>query len=56
MTITVQKSELFSASMRENIQWGLPGANDEAFKAASLTAQADDFIKSSSEGLLQSAT
>lgn len=49
VTITLQKSELFSASIRENIQWGLPGANDEAVKAAALTAQADDFISSSSE-------
>ena len=50
VTITLQKSELFSASIRENIQWGLPGANDEAVKAAALTAQADDFISSSAEG------
>lgn len=50
VAITLQKSELFSASIRANIQWGLPGANDEAVKAAALTAQADDFISSSAEG------
>lgn len=50
VAITLQKSELFSASIRENIQWGLPGANDEAVKAAALTAQADGFISSSAEG------
>lgn len=50
IAITLQKSELFSASIRENIEWGLPGAADEAIKAAALTAQADGFISSTSDG------
>lgn len=50
VAITLQKSELFSASIRENIQWGLPGADDKAVKAAAVTAQADGFISSTSEG------
>ena len=50
VTIALQKSELFSASIRENIQWGLPGANDDAVKAAATAAQADGFISSSAEG------
>ena len=50
VTIALQKSELFSSSIRENIKWGLLGANDEEVKAAALTAQADDFISSSPEG------
>lgn len=50
VAITLQKSELFSASIRENIGWGLPGAEDEAVKTAALTAQADGFISSTSDG------
>ncbi|MGM9657716.1 MAG: ABC transporter ATP-binding protein [Eubacteriales bacterium] len=50
VTVALQKSELFSASIRENIAWGLPGANDEAVKSAAITAQADGFISSSAEG------
>ena len=50
VTIALQKSELFSASIRDNITWGLPEANDEAVKAAATAAQADGFISSSAEG------
>lgn len=50
VAVTLQKSELFSASIRENIQWGLPGADGEAVKAAARTAQADGFISSTPEG------
>lgn len=50
VAIAPQKSELFSASIRENIQWGLPGAEDKAVKAAAVTAQADGFISAASEG------
>lgn len=50
LAITLQKSELFSASIRENIAWGLPGAEEEAICAAALTAQADGFISSAPEG------
>ncbi|MGN0171821.1 MAG: ABC transporter ATP-binding protein [Acutalibacteraceae bacterium] len=47
--IVLQKSELFSTSIGENIRWGLPNAKDEAVKAAALVAQAHDFISSSAE-------
>ena len=50
VAIALQKSELFSTSIRENIQWGLPGAKDDAVKAAALTAQANEFITSTPEG------
>lgn len=50
VTIALQKSELFSASIRDNITWGLPEANDDAVKAAATAAQADGFISSSAEG------
>ncbi|MGN1117711.1 MAG: ABC transporter ATP-binding protein [Acutalibacteraceae bacterium] len=50
VAIALQKSELFSASIRENIQWGLPEANYGAVKTAAQIAQADTFISASSEG------
>ncbi|MGM9603479.1 MAG: ABC transporter ATP-binding protein [Faecousia sp.] len=50
VAVTLQKSELFSASIRENIQWGLSDADDEAVKAAARTAQADGFISSTAQG------
>ncbi len=46
----LQKSELFSTTIRENIAWGAPGAASETIKAAAVTAQADDFIFRTSEG------
>ncbi|MGN0771641.1 MAG: ABC transporter ATP-binding protein [Christensenellales bacterium] len=50
IAIVLQKSELFSASIRENIQWGLFGADDEQVKAAAHTAQADSFISACPNG------
>lgn len=44
VTVALQKSELFSAAVQENIEWGMPGAEENAIKAAAVTAQADDFI------------
>lgn len=49
IAITLQKSELFSDSIKENIRWGCPDACDEKVKAASVTAQADEFIMASPE-------
>lgn len=47
IAVALQKSELFSSSIEENIRWGLPNASDQAVKEAAITAQADDFIQSS---------
>lgn len=46
VAVVLQKSELFSASIGENIMWGDPEAAEEAVRAAAVTAQADDFISS----------
>lgn len=46
----LQKNELFSTSIRENIAWGAPGASEEAIKASAITAQADGFISSTPDG------
>lgn len=50
IAITLQKSELFSQSIRENIAWGAPDATPQQVKAAAETAQADDFITAAPEG------
>lgn len=50
VAVALQKSELFSTSIQENIAWGAPGASEEAVKAAAVVAQADDFISSSADG------
>lgn len=42
--IVLQKSELFSASVAENISWGKKGATDAEIKLAAEIAQADDFV------------
>lgn len=50
VAVALQKSELFSASIRENISWGAPGASDEELCAAAKIAQADSFIDNASDG------
>lgn len=44
IAIALQKSELFSTTIRENIQWGCQSADEEAVREAAVTAQADSFI------------
>lgn len=50
IAVAMQKSELFSMTIGENIAWGLPGTNAASLKAAAAIAQADDFISSASDG------
>lgn len=42
--VVLQKSELFSGTVSENIRWGCPDATDEQIKRAAQIAQADSFI------------
>ncbi len=42
--IVLQKNELFSDTIKENILWGNPDASDEQVKNAAAIAQADEFI------------
>ncbi|MGN0156171.1 MAG: ABC transporter ATP-binding protein, partial [Lachnospiraceae bacterium] len=44
IAVVLQKGELFSASILENIAWGKPGAAEEKIKEAAVVAQADEFI------------
>ena len=50
IAVTLQKSELFSTEIRENILWGKTDADDEDIKYAADIAQADSFICSTAEG------
>lgn len=50
VSVVLQKTELFSRSIRDNILWGDPGASDDAVRRAATVAQADDFILSQPEG------
>ena len=50
IAIALQKSELFSVPIRDNILWGKPGASDEAIVQAATIAQADKFIQSAPDG------
>ncbi|MCD7862026.1 MAG: ABC transporter ATP-binding protein/permease [Lachnospiraceae bacterium] len=43
--IVLQKSELFSATIADNIRWGDPQKSEEAVIRAAQVAQADDFIR-----------
>jgi len=50
ISIALQKSELFSVSIRENISWGRPRAGDEDIRASAGIAQAEEFIRSAANG------
>lgn len=50
IAVTLQKSELYSRTIRENISWGAPDASDEEISAAADIAQASDFIGTTPEG------
>ena len=49
IAIALQKSELFSISIGENISWGAPKAGREAIEHAAKVAQADGFICASAD-------
>ena len=44
IAVVMQKSELYSRSIEENIRWGKPDASPAQIKAAAAVAQADGFI------------
>ncbi len=46
----LQKSELFSETIEQNIRWGDPDATDEKMKRAAEIAQADEFISGFTDG------
>lgn len=50
IAVVLQKSELFSGSVAENIRWGDPDATDEEIRRAAKIAQAAEFIEQMPEG------
>ena len=44
VAMVLQKNELFSGTIRENLRWGDPNATNEEIAEACRLAQADDFI------------
>ena len=46
VAMVLQKNELFSGTIAENLRWGNPNATDEELVEACKLAQADDFIRS----------
>ncbi len=50
IAFVLQKSELFSGSIKENVRWGRPDADDASIKEAAVAAQADEFILGFADG------
>jgi ATP-binding cassette subfamily B protein len=50
IAVALQRSELFSRTIRENIEWGYPGATDDEIQAAAETALASGFIEAAAGG------
>ena len=50
VAVVLQKNELFSGTIRDNLRWGDPDATDEEMQAACRLAQADEFIRSFPDG------
>lgn len=51
VAIALQKSEIFSTTIGENIRWGDRNADENAVKKAAMTAQAMEFIQKKEEGM-----
>ncbi len=50
ISVVLQKSEIFSGSIIDNIRWGKPDATDDEVKKAADIAQASEFIESFTDG------
>ncbi len=50
VSVVLQKNELFAGTIRENLRWGNPEADDATLEEACKMAQADEFIYSLPEG------
>lgn len=51
IAVSLQKSEIFTASIADNIAWGLPDATPDNIAAATDTAQATQFINNRKDGM-----
>ncbi len=50
VAVVLQKNELFSGTIKENLRWGNPEASDAEIEEACRLAQADEFIRSFPDG------
>jgi ATP-binding cassette subfamily B protein len=50
VAVVLQKNELFSGTIKENLRWGNENATDEEIKQACVIAQADEFVSQMPEG------
>ncbi len=50
VAMVLQKNELFSGTIKENLRWGKEDATDEEIEKAASLAQADEFIKTFEKG------
>ncbi len=50
VAVVLQKNELFSGTIRDNLRWGNPGATDEELVEACTLAQAHDFVAAFPDG------
>ncbi len=50
VAMVLQKNELFSGTIKENLRWGNPDATDEELIEACKLAQADEFVSSFPDG------
>lgn len=50
VAVVLQKNELFSGTIKENLRWGNPEATDDEMTEACRLAQADEFIRQFPDG------
>jgi len=50
VSVVLQKNELFSGTIKENLRWGKADATDEEIVEACRLAQADEFVRSFPDG------
>ena len=50
IAVVLQKAEMFTGTIKDNIKWGKMDATDEEIKEAARIAQADSFINKFSDG------
>ncbi|MBO4681108.1 MAG: ABC transporter ATP-binding protein [Clostridiales bacterium] len=50
VSVVLQKNELFSGTIKENLRWGNENATDEEIKQACVIAQADEFVSQMPDG------
>ena len=50
VSVVLQKNELFTGTIKENLRWGDPNATDEQIVHACKLAQADEFIQGFPDG------